>query len=210
MIPVTVVESPSVPLLYADVDTDQIIPSRYITSRTTEEFARALFAGRRADPGFALNRPEFAGRSILLAGRNFGCGSSREQAVWALLAGGFRAVVAPSFGDIFAGNAAQNGLLTARITPEEHAAVVRAVQADPDVVLAVDLRECEVSVRGTGVRARFDVDPFHRDLLLRGMDELDYLLELAPRIEEYEASAALHPVTAARIERAAELTKERH
>ncbi|HVV21018.1 MAG TPA: 3-isopropylmalate dehydratase small subunit [Pseudonocardiaceae bacterium] len=199
MTPVTVVESPSVPLLYSDIDTDQIIPSRYITSRTEEEFARALFAGRRADPDFVLNRPELAGRSILVAGRNFGCGSSREQAVWAMLAGGFRAVVAPSFGDIFASNSVKNGLLTARITPDEHAAVVAAVEADPDVVLTVDLRECEVSVRGTELRARFDVDPFYRSLLLRGMDELDHLLDLAPRIAEYEVGAALHPVTATRI-----------
>lgn len=199
MDPVTAVESAAVPLPYADVDTDQIIPAGHLTSRTTAEFARALFAGRRADPDFVLNRPELAGRSILVAGRNFGCGSSREQAVWAMLAGGFRAVVAPSFGDIFAANALRNGLLTARVTPEEHAAVVAAVDADPDVVLTVDLRSCAVSVRGTDLRARFDVPPFHRELLLRGMDELDYLLGLAPEVRDYEAGAAVHPVTATRL-----------
>lgn len=199
MEPVTVVESAAVPLLYSDIDTDQIIPSRYITSRTTAEFARALFAQRRTEPDFELNRPESAGRSIMLAGRNFGCGSSREQAVWAMLAGGFRAVVAPSFGDIFTSNALKNGLLTARIAAQPYDAVVRAVTENPGVELAVDLRESAVSVRGTDIRAEFDVDPFYRKLLLEGQQELDYLLGLTPEIEAYEAGAAVHPVTATRI-----------
>lgn len=197
MEPVTVVESAAVPLPYSDIDTDQIIPSAHITSRTTEEFATALFAQRRTDPDFVLNRPELAGRSILVAGRNFGCGSSREQAVWALLAGGFRAVVAPSFGEIFATNALKNGLLPARIDEHRHAALTRAIEAEPDLPVTVDLRAGTVAA--ADVTATFDVDPFYRELLLTGQRELDYLLGLAPEIEAYEAGLALHPVTATRI-----------
>lgn len=199
MEPVTVVVSKPVPLLYSDIDTDQIIPSRHITSRTTEEFAKALFAQRRTDPAFVLNQPEMAGRTVLLAGRNFGCGSSREQAVWALRAGGFRAVVAPSFGDIFRTNALQNGLLPAAVGDAQHAVIVRAVTADPDAEIVVDLRSTTVSVSGTDIGAGFDVDPFYRDLLLEGLRELDYLLRSAARIEEYEAGPTAHPVTVTRI-----------
>lgn len=197
MEPVTVIESAAVPLPYSDIDTDQIVPSAYLTSRTTEEFARALFAQRRTDPDFVLNRPGLAGRSIMVAGRNFGCGSSREQAVWAMLAGGFRAVVAPSFGEIFATNAVKNGLLPVQVDVDRHAAIVRAVDAEPDLRLTVDLRTGTVTA--ADVTATFEVDPFYRELLLTGQRELDYLLGLIPEIEAYEAGPALHPVTATRI-----------
>lgn len=198
MQPVTVVASKPVPLLYSDIDTDQIIPAGYITSRTAEEFARALFAQRRTDPSFVLNQAGIAGRTILLSGRNFGCGSSREQAVWALQAGGFRAVVAPSFGEIFASNALKNGLLAVQTASESHEAIVRAVQRDPELTLEIDLRDCTVSLVGTDLRAEFDIDPFYRSLLLQGMQELDYLLRSEPAIETYEV-AAINPVVARRL-----------
>lgn len=200
MEPITVIESPAVPLLYSDIDTDQIIPSRYITSRTTEEFAHALFAGRRADdPSFVLNRPAMEGRSILLAGRNFGCGSSREQAVWALQAGGFSAVVAPSLGEIFQNNALKNGLLAVYIDPRIHAELVRAVSDEPGTTVVVDLENVEVRARGGDITAPFEIDPFYRTLLLEGIQELDYLLRLTPEIEAYEAGPSMNPVVAARI-----------
>jgi 3-isopropylmalate/(R)-2-methylmalate dehydratase small subunit len=187
--PLRVVESAAVPLLVSDVDTDQIIPGRYITSRTQEEFATALFAGRRqTEADFVLNRPEMAGRSIMVAERNFGCGSSREQAVWALLAGGFRVILAPSFGDIFRTNSLQNGLLTVPLAGELCARLAEA----GDVPVRVDLVAQEIHLDGEPF-ATFELDGFHRDLLLEGRSELDYLLAVAEEIGAHEAA---HPGSA--------------
>ena len=184
--PLTVVESALVPLPISDVDTDQIVPGRFITSRTREEFARALFAGRRAaDPGFVLNRAGMAGRSILVAGRNFGCGSSREQAVWALQAGGFRVIIAPSFSDIFAMNARQNGLLTVVLDADRCHALVSAAGDD---AIRVDLVSQTVSLDTGMAVERFDTDDFYRQLLLEGRSELDYLLAADDEVTQYEGA----------------------
>jgi 3-isopropylmalate/(R)-2-methylmalate dehydratase small subunit len=181
--PLRVVISPVVPLLLGDIDTDQIIPGRYITSRTQEEFAATLFAGRRAaEEDFVLNRPAMSGRTILVAGRNFGCGSSREQAVWALQAGGFRVVVAPSFGDIFRNNALQNGLLT--VTADLDLCTLLAEQgADP---VTVDLENQVIMLADGTEAASFELEDFPRALLLSGDSELDYLLALDAEIGAFE------------------------
>src|SRR5207244_489767 len=147
----------AVPLLRADVDTDAIIPSREIKSVSRHGLADGLFAGwryrqigsREPNPDFVLNQPAYAGARILLAGENFGCGSSREHAVWALREFGFRAMVAPSFAPIFAANCVRNGVLPARVAAEQVAALARAVSADPiRYPLTIDLVRCEVSAPG--------------------------------------------------------------
>lgn len=196
------VRSKAVPLLYANIDTDQIIPSRYLTSRTPAEFAQALFGLQRADDeSFVLNRPEMAGRSVLLAGRNFGCGSSREAAVWALQAGGFRVVIAPSFGEIFQSNAFKNGLLPVQLPTDIHGRLAQALEADPGLDLTVDLAAESVTAPGAGLEVGFSVDPFYRELLLRGMRELDYLLSISQEILAYEAGPSMNANAAARIAR---------
>jgi 3-isopropylmalate/(R)-2-methylmalate dehydratase small subunit len=172
------------PLLADDVDTDQIVPARYLKITGKAGLADALFADWRRDPSFVLNRPEHAGAEILLAGENFGCGSSREHAPWALLAGGFRAVVARSFADIFRNNALKNGLLPIALDAAAHARL-----ADSPTTLSVDLASQEVTLPD-GSKASFAIDPFARHCLLEGIDQLGYLLDLDPEISRYEKSHA--------------------
>ncbi len=174
-----------VPLLLDDVDTDQIIPARFLKVTDRSGLAEGLFAAWRLEPDFVLNRPESAGAQILLAGRNFGCGSSREHAPWALVAHGFRCVIAESFGDIFFNNALKNGLLPVALPPGAHAALVTARQAKTDLAVHVDLRTC--LVRFGDHEARFSVDAFARRCLLEGIDPLGYLLAQEEHIASYEA-----------------------
>jgi 3-isopropylmalate/(R)-2-methylmalate dehydratase small subunit len=172
------------PLLADDVDTDQIIPARYLKVVDRSGLAEGLFAAWRLEPGFALNRPESEGAQILLAGSNFGCGSSREHAPWALLAGGFRCVIARSFADIFMNNALKNGLLPVALADDAHAALVSARQADPALEVRVDLHGQVVSFAGK--EARFSVDPFARRCLLEGTDPLGYLLSQEEHVAAFE------------------------
>ena len=158
-----------------DVDTDQIIPARFLKGTTREGLGRHLFAGWANDPGFALNQPEARGAAVLVAGRNFGCGSSREHAVWALRDWGFRAVVALSFGDIFRSNALKNGLLPVAVGAAAHAQLVAA----PGAGVVLDLED-RTLVLPDGRREGFAIDPFARRCLLEGMDELDFLLSVTP------------------------------
>jgi 3-isopropylmalate/(R)-2-methylmalate dehydratase small subunit len=168
----------------ADVDTDQIIPARFLKTTTKDGLASALFADWRGRPGFPLDDPESAGAQILVAGDNFGCGSSREHAAWALAAWGFRAVIAPGFADIFRGNALGQGLVPAAIAPARHAALIAALAADPRLAVTVDLEAQEV--RWADQKAAFPVDPFARRQLLDGVDELGFLLSLEPAIAAHE------------------------
>jgi 3-isopropylmalate/(R)-2-methylmalate dehydratase small subunit len=175
----TEVTSRAVHLLDADIDTDQIIPARYLKGTDKHGLADALFADWRARDGFPI--PTSGGEQILLAGPNFGCGSSREHAPWALCAGGFRAIVSTSFADIFRGNALKNGLVPAAVAPEIHALLVRASEITVDLVAQ--------EVRASGVpTARFAIDPFARRCLLDGVDELGFLLHNLPAIEAHERS----------------------
>ena len=183
--------SPVVPLPRADVNTDDIIPAQYLKSTDKAGLAQGLFARWRyrpdgsPDPAFPLNDPRYAGARILLTGPNFGSGSSREHAVWALTQWGFRAVLAPSFADIFYNNAVQNGLLPARLAPEHIQTLFAWVDAHPGAAVTVDLEAQEVRLP-TGEVFAFDIDPFARTRLLEGLDELDYLLRHLPQIEAYE------------------------
>jgi len=193
--PLRAFTSAVVPLLADDVDTDQIIPARFLKTTDKTGLGDNLFADWRYDadgvprPDFVLNRPGMAGRRVLLAGDNFGAGSSREHAPWALTAFGFRAVLATSFADIFRANALKNGLLPVQLDPVAHARVAALVQADPDAEVTVDLQAGAVTLPD-GTAARFEIDPFSRSMLLEGTDELGYLLARADAVAAYEAA---HP-----------------
>jgi 3-isopropylmalate/(R)-2-methylmalate dehydratase small subunit len=189
------VESAAIPLPRNDIDTDQIIPARFLKTTNRAGLGEQLFFDWRytedgsPNPSFVLNRPEMAGRQILVAGDNFGCGSSREHAPWALTAWGLRAVVSSSFADIFRNNALKNGLLPVAVAPEELARVFSIIEAHPDAALVIDLEASELRLPD-GSAIGFDVDPFARKMLLAGTDELGYLLSLEPQLEAYEAA---HP-----------------
>jgi 3-isopropylmalate/(R)-2-methylmalate dehydratase small subunit len=180
-----------IPLLADNVDTDQIIPARYLKGTSKDGLGEGLFADWRYDAGgsprdgFVLNRPEMAGRAVLLAGENFGSGSSREHAAWALQAFGIRAVLAPLFADIFRNNALKNGLLPVELPADAHAELAAAVEADPDAEVTVDLEAETVTLPG-GRAVGFRVDPFARQMLLDGTDELGYLLSHAAAVAAYE------------------------
>ena len=171
-----------------DVDTDQIIPARFLKGTTRTGLGRGLFADRRYDesgalrPEFPLNKPDAAGAPVLVVGRNFGCGSSREHAVWALLDQGFRAVIASSFADIFRGNALKNGVLPVALAEGE----VARLTAAPGATVTVDLRAQQVALPD-GTRAAFAVDPFARHCLLEGIDEMEFLLGQDAAISAYES-----------------------
>jgi 3-isopropylmalate/(R)-2-methylmalate dehydratase small subunit len=189
----TPLTSKLVPLLMSDCDTDQIIPAQYVNAVGSEALAGALFHGRRQQPDFVLNRPEMAGRAIILAGGNFGCGSSREAAAWALAAGGFRALIGTTFNETFTGNCAKNGIPIVRLSSEAFAAVLSAFEADPRIEVTVDLARDRVSVPARGLSFPTGMEPFTRDLMSRGIDELSYLLEHRPLIDAYEAQLSGRP-----------------
>ncbi|RAJ38592.1 3-isopropylmalate/(R)-2-methylmalate dehydratase small subunit [Kitasatospora sp. SolWspMP-SS2h] len=180
----TVHRGTAVPLRRSDVDTDQIIPVRFCASTDRDGHADALFADWRDDPGFVLNRPEHRGATILLAGNDFGTGSSREYAVWALQDYGFRVVVAPRYGDIFRGNSLMNGLLTIVLPSAVVTGLWEAVEADPAVPLVVDLEALELRC-GDRVHP-FELDAEARDRLLAGLDPIDATLRDENEIEAYE------------------------
>jgi 3-isopropylmalate/(R)-2-methylmalate dehydratase small subunit len=191
--PFTRITSHAVLLPASDVDTDQIIPARFLKATSKEGFGVRLFNDWRYDasgaarPDFALNQPGAAGARILVAGHNFGCGSSREHAAWALLGWGLRAVIAPSFADIFRGNALKNGLVPVALDRDDHACLVAARSADPALAITVDL-EREVVEWSDSAAVPFRVDRFARRCLLEGTDELGVLLSLEPEIAAYEAA----------------------
>jgi 3-isopropylmalate/(R)-2-methylmalate dehydratase small subunit len=193
--PFTSFSSAVVPFGRNDIDTDQIIPARFLKTVNREGLADQLFCDWRylsdgsPNPEFILNRPEMAGRSVLLAGDNFGCGSSREHAPWALMAWGFRAVISSSFADIFRNNALKNGLLPIVVSPQDLERLFAIVEADPAAPFTVDLEAQELRLPD-GATIGFVVDAFARRMILDGTDELGYLLSHEQQISAYEAS---HP-----------------
>lgn len=179
-----------------NVDTDQIIPKQFLKRIERTGFGRFLFFDWRflpdgtPDPAFELNRPEAAGASILLARRNFGCGSSREHAPWALADYGFRAVIAPTFADIFFNNCLQNGIVPVRLDEADVAELFRRATTGRPYRLRVDLRACRVE-DDAGFRREFRVDPFRRQCLLEGLDDIGLTLRHAARIASWEAAHGL-------------------
>lgn len=189
--PITRFDGRSIALSLDDIDTDQIIPARFLKTTVRGGLGVHLFDGWRyqADGhpvgSFILNQPAAAGAAVLVAGRNFGCGSSREHAPWALLDFGFRAVLAGSFADIFRQNALKNGLLPVTLPPAVHAAALARVVERPGAVITVDLVRQLVRVPGDREVA-FSIDPFARECLLNGVDEIGYVLQQEEAIGRYE------------------------
>ena len=187
------------PLDRVNVDTDQIIPKQFLKRIEKTGFGQFLFydwrfgADGKKNPDFVLHEPRYEGATVLVAGKNFGCGSSREHAVWALADFGFRAVISSSFADIFANNSAKNGFLAVRLNDDEVATVMKRAQEIDDYQVTVDLEKCEVRDE-QGLHANFAIDEFVRHCLLNGLDDIGLTLQHEKEIAEYEAR---HPAPAA-------------
>ena len=191
MEPLRRITSIAVPLGGVNIDTDQIVPARYLQKPRSCDFGEFLFhdVRRRSDgtprSDFVLNEIRYQGASILVAGRNFGCGSSREHAVWALHDGGFRVVIAAGFGDIFRSNALKNGLLPVQLPETVIETLLESLRGRPEAPVAVDLAAETVALPDGGHHS-FEIDAFARHCLLEGIDEIDYTLGQIDRIEAYE------------------------
>ena len=183
----TVLKGLVAPLDRANVDTDQIIPKEHLKSIKRTGFADALFAAWRHDPAFVLNQPRYKGASILLARKNFGCGSSREHAPWALVDYGFRCVIAPSFADIFFNNCFKNGFLPVVLSEQEVDRLFYDCAAFPAFQLVVNLEKQTVSTVDGGVTMHFEVDGFRKYCLVNGLDEIGLTLRHADKIRAFEA-----------------------
>jgi 3-isopropylmalate/(R)-2-methylmalate dehydratase small subunit len=199
MKPFTVHRGRVAPLDRVNVDTDQIIPKQFLKRIERTGFGQFLFydwrfgADGEKNPDFILHEPRYEGASILVAGKNFGCGSSREHAVWALTDFGFRAVISSSFADIFANNSTKNGFLTVKLSDDEVATVMRRAQQIDNYELTIDLEQCEVR-DDQGYCANFPVDAFVRHCLLNGLDDIGLTLQHVAEIAAFEAQ---HPVSEA-------------
>lgn len=195
MEPVTQIKAHALPIDRPNVDTDQIVPARYLQKPRSAPFGDFLFRDLRfnADgsekPGFVLNKPFYREARIVVAEDNFACGSSREHAVWALYDYGVRVVIAPSLGDIFSSNAAKNGLLTVVLPGDVVSGMIEALGAEPDLEIAVDLEAQTVSLPNGPVH-RFEIDPYRKHLLLNGLDELAFTLSQIDKIEAFEKTYA--------------------
>jgi 3-isopropylmalate/(R)-2-methylmalate dehydratase small subunit len=195
--PFTTYTGRAVPLRRSNVDTDQIIPASYLKRVSRAGFGEGLFAAWREDPSFVLNQPEYAGATILVAGNDFGTGSSREHAVWALTDYGFRAVIAPRFGDIFRTNSTKAGLLPVALPEATVTALLDAIEADPAAEVTVDLGNRVVLAEAAGIKASFDIDDYTRWRLMEGLDDIGLTLRHVDAITTFELSRPTWlPVTA--------------
>ncbi len=186
MEPVHIIHGTAVPLDRSDVDTDQIIPSDWLKRVERTGFGRGLFAEWRDDPDFVLNHPHHEGAKILIAGPNFGTGSSREHAVWAIQDYGFEAVVSPRFADIFRNNCTKCGLVPVQVDAETGAALMRAVQAEPGLVITVDVENRTISAPEAGIESVFPLDGATRERFLLGLDDIGITLQHSRQITEFE------------------------
>lgn len=188
----TTLQSTAIPLAIENIDTDQIIPARFLKATSREGFGENLFRDWRYNEDnslnnrFALNNSKYKG-SILVAGDNFGCGSSREHATWALDDYGFKVVVSSFFADIFKGNALNNGLLPIQVTPEFLNVLLSEIKTRPDTELVVDLELQTITVRGTMFQEDFEIDAYKKTCLINGYDDIDYLLSKTKKIIAFEA-----------------------
>jgi len=180
------------PLAIEDIDTDQIIPARFLKATTREGFGDNLFRDWRYDEqnnpkkDFVLNNSDYAGSKILVAGKNFGCGSSREHAAWAITDAGFKVVVSSFFADIFKNNALNNGLLPVQVSQQFLNTVFEKVQADKNLKLNVDLEKQKIEIVGHNVSESFEINDYKKTCLINGYDDIDYLLSIKDKIEAYE------------------------
>jgi 3-isopropylmalate/(R)-2-methylmalate dehydratase small subunit len=187
MNPVRIVQGTALPLDRSDVDTDQIIPAEWLKRVERTGFGRGLFATWRDDRKFVLNDERYAGATILVAGPNFGTGSSREHAVWAILDYGFAAVVSPRFGDIFRTNATKNGLVPAVVPPDVGEALLRAIEADPALELTIDVERRTLSAVGPlDIECEFPLDDATRERFLAGLDDIGISLRYSAAIDDFE------------------------
>ena len=187
MVKFTVLNALVMPLDRANVDTDQIIPKQYLSSIKRTGFAEGLFGAWRKDPQFVLNQPRYKGAQILLARKNFGCGSSREHAPWALMDYGFRCVIAPSFADIFFTNSFKNGFLPVVLSETEVDSLFHDCAAFPGFQLRIDLEKQAVSTTDGAKVMRFEIDPFRKYCLVNGLDEIGLTLRHTDKIRAFEA-----------------------
>jgi 3-isopropylmalate/(R)-2-methylmalate dehydratase small subunit len=191
-----VLESTCVPLPFENVDTDQIIPARFLSATSREGFGNNLFRDWRykksgeVNSEFVLNNPTFGGK-VLVAGKNFGSGSSREHAVWAIFDYGFRAVVSSFFADIFMNNSLNNGLLPIVISDELLKKLHGLIQKDPSTKVKIDLEKQTFTILSTGDSVRFDINPYKKECLLKGLDDIDFLLSMKDMIISYENNKSL-------------------
>lgn len=189
----TTLESTAVPLPIENVDTDQIIPARFLKATTREGFGENLFRDWRFDkngkpvPEFVLNDPEYKG-AILVAGKNFGSGSSREHAAWAIHDYGFKAVVSSFFADIFKNNALNNGLLPVQVSEHFLDRLMESVAEQPETLLKIDLPGQKITLLATGETESFDINPYKKECLMNGYDDIDYLMNIKDKIAQFEAS----------------------
>ena len=193
MQPINHLTSTAVPLPIENIDTDQIIPARFLKATSREGFGENLFRDWRFDAegriieDFVLNNPLYTGE-ILVAGKNFGCGSSREHAAWAVGDYGFRVVVSSFFADIFKGNALNNGILPIVVSDEFLDRLFRVIEADPTTKISVNLEQQTLSVPGTELQTHFDINPYKKTCLLNGYDDIDYILSRTETIRNFEAN----------------------
>jgi 3-isopropylmalate/(R)-2-methylmalate dehydratase small subunit len=183
---VRVVSGHAVPLDRSDVDTDQIIPSDWLKRVERTGFGQGLFSEWRDDRDFVLNQPEHAGATILVAGPNFGTGSSREHAVWALMDYGFKAVISPRFGDIFLNNCTKAGLVPVQVDATTGRALLDAVAGDPSLEVTVDVERLTVSAPAAGIESSFSLDSFAQHRLVEGLDDIGLSLRHTEQIDEFE------------------------
>jgi 3-isopropylmalate/(R)-2-methylmalate dehydratase small subunit len=190
----TKIQSTVVPIQIEDIDTDQIIPARFLKATTREGFGENLFRDWRYDEqnnpkaDFILNNPTYSGQ-VLVAGKNFGCGSSREHAAWAIQDFGFKVVVSSFFADIFKNNALNNGLLPVQVSDKFLQKIFDEVNKNSKTELIVDLDKQEISITGTNLSEKFDINQYKKTCLINGYDDIDYLLSLKDKIETYEKSS---------------------
>ena len=185
---VHVITGRGVPLKRSDVDTDQIIPAEWLKRVERTGFEKGLFATWRDDRDFVLNDERYAGASVLVAGPSFGVGSSREHAVWAIQQGGFDAVIAPSFSDIFRNNCAKNGLVPVVLARPIVEAIWAAIEADPSTEITVDVKRLTVELPAAGIEAAFPMDPQTQERFLGGLDDIGLTLAHATAIDRFESS----------------------
>lgn len=188
----TTLISKAIPLPIEDIDTDQIIPARFLKATDKKGFGDNVFRDWRfhkngeINSEFALNNPTYSG-SILIAGDNFGCGSSREHAAWALVGYGFKTIVSSFFADIFKGNALNNGLLPVQVSPEFLKTLMNTVKANPNTEVKIDLDMQVISIEGTDQFESFEIDPYKKTCMINGYDDIDYLVSNKEKIEAFEA-----------------------
>src|SRR2546430_9391848 len=196
MEPIRVISGTAVPLDRSDVDTDQILPAEWLKRVERTGFGKGLFGSWRDDRDFVMNQPQYAGATILVAGPNFGTGSSREHAVWALTDYGFRAVISPRFGDIFRNNSTKAGLVPVQVPAEVGESLLRAIEADPSLEITIDVERRTVSAPAAGIEVEFPIDDFTRYRLLEGLDDVGLTLRHETDIDSYEATRSSSlPVT---------------